>query len=156
MMKTLSPRSLGLLAIAVAAMAACDRASSRRSADAAERSEAVEAPAPRVTNITLGKGADSLLRVTTPTSQFRPRDTMFLAVEVSNPDSDSRLSARWTFQDGTVMDSSGQGVDRDMGSSASVTQFRVWRDAGWRPGSYTVAVWLDDALIDTKTFTVRR
>lgn len=144
------------LAILSLALVACDRNTTRRDADAAESSMAVPAPAASVRTIELGKSAGPSLRVTGVTTMFAPTDTMFLAVIVANPDADSRLTARWTAEDGSVVDSSGQNVERDMGTSSSVTQFRVMHDNAWPVGKYTVDVWMNGVLAGTKMFTVAR
>lgn len=147
---------LAPLALVALALVACDTASSRRDADAAEASVAVKPPAPRVQNIELGKSANASLRVTSEAKAFTPNDTMFLAVVVTNPDADSRLTARWTYQDGSVVDSSGQGIARDMGAATSVTQFRVMNDKGWPLGAYSVDVWMNGTLVGSRAFTVSR
>ncbi len=144
------------LAVLTLALVACDQNTTRRSADAAESSRAIEAPPASVRTIELGKSAGPSLRVTGTTSMFAPTDTMFLAVIVANPDADSRLTARWTSEDGSVVDSSGQNVERDMGTSSSVTQFRVMHDEAWPVGKYTVDVWMNGILAGTKMFTVAR
>ena len=145
------------LTLVAFSLVACDRASSRRDADASESSVAATPAAPRVQNIELGKDADDeSLRVTSEATTFAPDDTMFLAVVVQNPDADSRLTARWTYQDGSVVDSSGQGVDRAMGSSTSVTQFKVHNDEGWPLGRYSVDVWMNGTLVGSRAFTVAR
>lgn len=152
-------RSSTSLAILTLALVACDQGTTRRNADAAnadESSRAIEAPAPSVRTIELGKSAGPSLRVTSATSTFATTDTMFLAVIVANPDSDSRLTARWSSEDGSVIDSSGQNVARDMGTSSSVTQFRVMHDKAWPVGKYTVDVWMNGVLAGTKMFTVAR
>ena len=117
---------------------------------------AVEPPAPSIRTIELGKSAGPSLRVTAATTMFTPMDTMYLAVIVANPDADSRLTARWSAADGSVIDSSGQNVERDMGTSSSVTQFRVMHDKAWPVGKYTVDVWMNSVLVGTKMFTVAR
>lgn len=149
-------KSSTALAVLTLALVACDRGTTRRSADAAEASVAVTPPAPMVRTIELGRRASESLRVTAPTTVFAINDTMYLAVVMANPDADSRLSARWMAGDGSVVDSSGQNVDRAMGSSTTVTQFRVVRDKGWPIGTYTVDIWMNDVLAGTKTFTVER
>jgi hypothetical protein len=146
---------IAALSLAALAIAACDRPGSR-DAEADEESVTVAPPAPRVSTIELGKQAGTNLRVTETSSEFMPSDTVFLAVVTNNASSDSRLTARWTFQDGAVIDSSGQGVARDAGTTTAVTQFRVVQEKGWPVGTYTVDVWLNDAPVGTRQFEVKR
>jgi hypothetical protein len=146
---------IAALSLAALAITACDRPGDR-DAEANEESVTVAPPAPRVSTIELGKQAGANLRVTETSSVFATRDTMFLAVVTNNAASDSRLSARWTFQDGAVIDSSGQGVARDAGTTTAVTQFRLVQEKGWPIGTYTVDVWLNDAPVGTRQFEVKR
>lgn len=150
---------LAWLTIGALTFSACDgmRGKDANDADAAEASVAVAPPAPSVTTIEMGRQSGSTtLRVTEPSETFRARDTVFLAVVTANAASDSRLTARWTFQDGSVVDSSGQGVAREAGSAEAVTQFRVMNDRGWKVGTYTVDLWLNDMLVGTRRFEVKR
>jgi hypothetical protein len=146
---------IALLSLASLALAACDRPDNR-DAEADEESVTVAPPAPRVSTIELGKQAGTNLRVTEASSSFNTRDTVFLAVVTNNATDDSRLSARWTFQDGAVIDSSGQNVARDAGTTTAVTQFRLVQEKGWPVGTYTVDVWLNDAPVGTRQFEVKR
>jgi hypothetical protein len=145
--------TLGLVALA---LVACDRPSLKRNADASEASVAVAPPAPSIATIELGRQAGTTLRVTELATTFTARDTVFLAVVTNNAASDSELTARWSFQDGSVIDSSSQNVAREAGSSSSVSQFRLVRDEGWPVGGYTVDVWMDDMLVGTRQFEVVR
>lgn len=142
------------LSLAALALIGCDD-TSRRSADAAESSETMTPPAPRVVTIELGgRAGEESLRITDPRTTFGAMDTVFLAVITSNADADSRLSARWRAPDGVVVDSSGENIDRSRGTANAVTQFRVHQDEGWMPGEYTVDIWMNDMSVGSKTFTV--
>ncbi len=149
---------IAALTLAVLALGACERpGKNAEAAEAAEASVAVTPPAPSITTIEMGKqSGGATLRVTEPSTTFNARDTVFLAVVTANAAADSRLTARWTFQDGSVVDSSGQNVARDAGTAAAVTQFRVLKDKGWSVGTYTVDIWLNDAMVGTRQFTVQR
>lgn len=145
------------LSLAALALIGCDGMGTKRSADAAEASVTVTPPAPRVVSSELGRQAgEESLRITEASTSFTARDTVFLAVVTANAASDTRLTARWTFQDGTVVDSSGQGVARSTGTANAVTQFRVMREDGWLVGNYTIDIFMNDALVETKSFTVAR
>ncbi len=146
---------LTILVLAAFTLVACGRPDNRE-AEADEESVTVAPPAPRVSTIELGKQAGANLRVTEASSSFGTRDTVFLAVVTNNAANDSRLSARWTFQDGAVIDSSGQNIARDAGTTTAVTQFRLVQEQGWPVGTYTVDVWLNDSPVGTRQFEVKR
>lgn len=147
---------IALLTLSALSITACDRPG-ERDADAAESSVVVAPPAPSVTLIELGRqSGGETLRVTEPSATFGGRDTVFLSVGTANAASDTKLSARWTFSDGSVIDSSAQAVAREAGSSEAVTRFSVMRDKGWSVGKYTVDIWMNDMLVGTRQFDVKR
>lgn len=147
---------IALLAFSIISVSACDRTRDQN-AEAAEASVVVAPPAPSIVAIEMGKQAGvETLRITEMSENFRARDTVIVAVVTANAASDSRLSARWTFSDGSVVDSSGQNVARKAGSADAVTQFMVSREKGWPVGKYSVDLWLNDKLIGTKQFEVKR
>ncbi len=144
---------LSIAALAVLSVA-CGRPD-ERDVDTGEESEAVTPSAPaRVSNIELGSAVGANLRVSEATTTFGPQDTMYLSVMTTNAAEDARVSARWTADDGSVIDSSGQSVARDAGTTSAVTQFRVVSEEGWEVGKYTVDVWLNDAPVGTREFEV--
>lgn len=152
----MTARMVQLSLTALVLLSACGRPGDR-DVDAREESAAVTASAPpRVMAIELGKQVGANLRVTEAATTFMPRDTMYLAVVTTNAASDSHLSVRWTFQDGAVIDSSGQGVARDAGTTTAVTQFRAMQNQGWAIGRYTLDIWLNDAPVGTREFEVKR
>lgn len=146
---------IAALTLATFALVACDRAGTRE-AEVDEESATVAPGAPRVSNIELGKRTGPNLRVSETASTFMERDTVYLSVVTNNATEDSRVSARFTSQDGAVIDSSGQNVARDAGTTTAVTQFRLVQDNGWPVGTYTVDIWLNDAPVGTRQFDVKR
>ena len=63
-----------------------------------------------VTSIDVGKSIDADKRVTSATTTFAPRDTMYVSVTTQNAPANAMLTAKWTFQDGQVVDSLTQAV----------------------------------------------
>ena len=62
------------------------------------------------------------------------------------------LTARWTYQDGQVVDESRQNITPTGGST--VTEFHVSKPDGWPTGGYKVEVLLDGASAGTREFKV--
>lgn len=114
-------------------------------------------PMARVVAVDLGRHLGANRRVSDTTSTFTPRDTFFVSVAIEHPGPQSTLGAKWTFQDGQVIDSTSQPVAATSAAEPiSVTEFHVSKPGGWPAGSYTVEVFLDGASHARRTFEVRR
>ncbi len=88
------------------------------------------------------------MRVTEEIGDFAPTDTIYASVETSGTGSGT-LSARWTFEDGQVVDEGSQPV-----SGSGVTEFHISNPAGWPAGHYEVAVSLDGDEVERSGFDV--
>lgn len=126
---------------------ACQR---EEATDTADDTDIVEdaGPALDVTNVALGRSIGADKRVVEEVGDFAPTDTIYASVETSGTGSGT-LSARWTFEDGQVVDEGSQSV-----SGASVTEFHVSNPAGWPVGHYEVVVSLDGDEVDRAGFDV--
>jgi len=110
-----------------------------------------------VSNIELGKHIGPNMRVTDTTSVFAAGDTIYLAVVTENAAQGSMLTAKWTFQDGQVVDSTSQPVAPPSPTEpTSVTEFHISKPGGWPVGKYTVEVILDGASKGSRTFDVTK
>lgn len=114
-------------------------------------------PSPTISAIELGRHLGPNKRVSDTTSTFAPRDTLFLSVVTDNTPTTSMLTAKWTFQDGQLVDSTSQAVSTsDAGGTTSVTEFHLVKPSGWPVGTYTVEVSLDGRVVGTRQVTVKR
>jgi hypothetical protein len=115
---------------------------------------AVEASAPvRVADVTLGKGIGADKRVANQTDTFGPRDTIYASVRTTGgTGSSTQLAARWTFQDGQVVDERTETISP---TGEAYTEFRISKPGGWPAGRYTLRVLLNGSEVQTKEFTVR-
>jgi len=149
-------RPLAALALLVA-LAACGR---RDAGPAADTTMVIAPPpaAPSVTAIQVGKRLGPDRRVSDTTSVFAPRDTLYVSVVTENAGPSARLTARWTFQTGQVVDSTAQAVapSGDAAGTMSVTEFHVVKPDGWPVGTYTVELWLDNTAVGSRQVQVRR
>lgn len=140
----------GLLAIlltATVAVMACQR---EEATDTADDTDIVEdaGPALDVSGVALGRSIGPDNRVVDEVGDFAPTDTVYASVETTGTGSGT-LSARWTFEDGQVVDEGSQSV-----SGASVTEFHVSNPAGWPAGHYEVVISLDGDEVDRSGFDV--
>jgi hypothetical protein len=134
-----------LLAGALVAMA-CDREEPAEDTDTDIAVE--EAPSLDVTDVALGRAIGSDNRVIEEVGDFAPRDTIYATVETEGTGSGT-LAARWTFEDGQVVDEESRSV-----SGAQVTEFHVSHPDGWPAGHYEVIISLDGEEVERSGFDV--
>lgn len=104
-----------------------------------------------VTGITLGSAIGADRRVTEETAAFGPTDTIYVSVGTDGVSSGATLSARWTYEDGQVVDESSQTIAP---SGPEVTEFHVSKPDGWPVGKYQVVISLDGAQSGAQEFEV--
>lgn len=119
-----------------------------------------DAPAPAaavsVTTVDLGNAVDGDNRVTAPATSFATTDTIYASVgtragDASAPSS-ARLAARWSYQDGQVVDELSQDY---VFTGAGHTAFQISNPDGWPTGTYKVEILLDGNVVQTRQFEVR-
>jgi hypothetical protein len=115
-----------------------------------------ERAAVSVTTVDLGNAVDGNQRVTTPMTAFSPGDTIYASVATSAADASApargTLAARWTYQDGQVVDELSQ--DYAFTGSGN-TVFQISNPDGWPTGTYKVEIMLDGNVVQTRQFEVR-
>jgi hypothetical protein len=107
----------------------------------------------RVSDVTLGRSVGADNRVTDRTTTFAPRDTVYAAVETDRSATGGTLTARWTFEDGQVVDETTRNVS---GNEQTVTRFHIVNPAGWPAGRYRLHVLVNGDEVETEEFTVRQ
>jgi hypothetical protein len=105
----------------------------------------------QITDVTLGRAVGADRAVTEATTTFEPNDTIYVSVRTSGTASSATLAARWTFEDGQVVDESSQTIAP---TGTEVTEFHVSKPDGWPAGAYEVAISLDGVPVETQSFTV--
>jgi len=103
-----------------------------------------------VTSVNLGKSLGPDKRVTSETTTFAKNDSVYASVATSGS-AGGTLAARWTFQDGQVVDETTQSV----GAGPAVTEFHIFKPSGWPTGNYKVEVMLNGAPAQSKEFRVQ-
>ena len=125
-----------------------------------KKDEPAPAPAPTVETapaavevraVTLGRAIGPDKRVTAAVETFAPGDTIYAAVETEGVSSSSTLAARWTYEDGQVVDETTLTIAPN---GPEVTEFHVSKPDGWPAGSYQVAITLDGREVERASFTV--
>ena len=107
----------------------------------------------KITNVMIGKRIGEGNRVTEPTFQFAPSETVYVSVgSVGSPDTVT-LAARWTNQKGEVVDSSAQTIQP---KGRENTALLAARPKGWAPGAYRITIYANGDSVDSKTFAVAK
>jgi len=143
----------GAICVCVAFSAAsCSRSNQQEAANRTQTEQQQPSAGIQVSDIEIGRGIGVDKRVTDATSSFKPDDTIYAAV-VTNGTSPAEIKARWTFQDGQVVDESVQHIAPN-GTESS--EFHISKPNGWPAGKYTLEVFLNGAPAGTKQFEVVR
>ena len=104
-------RFIPVLALAVTA-AACNKDKQNEAGGdvAPGAGTATATTALRVTDVELGRAVGADKRVTDATDNFNATDVVYASVHTSGSASNATLMARWTFEDGQVVDESTQTI----------------------------------------------
>jgi hypothetical protein len=106
----------------------------------------------RVTDVTLGRSIDQDKAIADRTETFRPNDTIYASVATDGSAGNTTLRARWTFEDGQVVDESTHTIAPN---TRERTEFHISKPGGWPAGKYKLEVFLDNQSVETKDFEVR-
>ena len=148
-----SARAFTAVALAVVALSACKKDTSESAGDvtpgAAATTPATSTVA--VADIDVGR-AISDKRVSDKTDNFKGTDTVYTSVHTTGSASAATLMARWTFEDGQVVEESSQSIAP---SGDAYTEFHISKPGGLPKGKYKVEVFLDNKSAGTKDFAVK-
>jgi len=110
------------------------------------------APAVSVSQVELGRGVDAEKRITERVETFKPNDVIYASVVTNGASPGSTLKARWTYQDGQVVEETEQAIAP---TGPAATEFHISKPDGWPAGKYTLEVFLDGQSVKTQTFEVK-
>ncbi len=105
-----------------------------------------------VASVDLGSAVGTDQKVTTPTTTFAPKDTIYAAVSTTGTASNATLSAKWTYQDGQTVNQSSQTIAP---TGPATTTFHISKPDGWPTGNYKVEISLNGTMAMSKDFTVQ-
>jgi hypothetical protein len=109
-------------------------------------------PAPfRVVGVDLGKAIGPDKKVAQPTTSFAPTDTIYAVVTSDGSAPNVALKARWTYQDGQLVDETARTIAP---SGPSATEFHIAKPSGWPTGKYKVEISANGATVGAKEFAV--
>jgi hypothetical protein len=156
-----SHRERGRLALVLALLPGIWACGGRDEADVETRPGTETGPgaettmdAARVTAVNLGTalGPDSRVAAGSDTNTFRPTDTVYASVATEGAATGSTLTARWTYEDGQVVDETTQTISA---SGAAVTEFHISMPGGLPAGQYQLELLLNGRSVERRSFTVQ-
>ena len=100
----------------------------------------------------LGRSVGGDKRVSEKVSDFHPNDVIYASVLTSGASQNAIMRARWTFEDGQLVNESEQTIAP---SGDAATEFHVSKPDGWPVGKYKVEVFLNGNPAQAKDFQVK-
>jgi hypothetical protein len=148
-------RLSALVAVACFTLLACGRAEQKASSPSTSLPPVATpaAPAPfRVGALDVGNAIGGDKRVTAPSTEFAPSDTIFASVATEGAAPSVTLTARWSYEDGQLVDETTQTIAP---TGPAVTEFHVAKPDGWPTGRYKVEIIADGRTAASREFEVR-
>jgi hypothetical protein len=105
----------------------------------------------RIIEIEIGRAIGPDNRITEPTDDFRPDDTIYASVVMLGTAESATLKAKWTQASGALLD---QTVRTVSPSGETVAEFHLVQPRGWEKGSYRVEILLDGVAVGQEAFRV--
>lgn len=111
-----------------------------------------EAPSLEVAEVDLGKGIQTDKTIRDETDDFAQRDTIYASVRTRGSADNATLTARWTYQDGQVVDERTETISP---TGETNTEFHISQAGGLPKGNYTLVVLLNGSEAQRKEFEVK-
>ncbi len=143
-------RTLGYASCLALVLTACGKKDSA-SADRSATGSVASTDAVRVSDVKVGRAIGADKRLTDETDEFKPTDVIYAVVETKGAASSATLQARWTYEDGQVVDESSQAISP---GAEGATEFHISKPGGWPKGKYKVEIALDGAPAESADFEV--
>ena len=130
MRRKLYIHSVRTFAIVAAVLSAACGGDDREAGPVVEQTPAVvpTSSAVRVSEVQLGRSIGADKRVAAPLTEFSPNDSVYASVVTDGSAPNATVSARWTYEDGQVVEETTQTITP---SGTAVTEFHVSRPGGW-------------------------
>jgi hypothetical protein len=143
-------RSWLALGFATMLVAACAKKDTTTRDDSLRASPG-EVAAVRVASIDVGRSLGTDKSIADKTDTFSRTDTIYASVATEGS-GNATLKARWTFEDGQVVDESTQSTTP---TGPARTEFHVAKPGGWPAGKYKVEISINDTPAGSKDFTIK-
>ena len=140
------------LAVGAAACAKKDATTDEVAGGTVDTSGAVATPAFKVADVNLGRSIDADKKIKDGTKEFGVRDTIYASVKTEGAATGANLTARWTFQDGQIVEEQTQTINA---TGDAITEFHMTKATAWPKGTYKLTILLNGAPVETEDFEVK-
>jgi hypothetical protein len=106
----------------------------------------------RVSTIDLGNALQAGDRITTPSSEFHPSDTIYASIVTDGASPSVSLTARWTYGDAQVVSESTRTIAP---TGPAATEFHISKPDGWPTGHYKVEITANGVPAGSREFQVK-
>jgi len=107
----------------------------------------------RLVGVEVGNAIGPDKRVTSPTATLPASEsTIYASVATTGSAGRVTLTARWTYEDGQVVDETNQEITLE---GPAVSEFHIERDDAWLTGQYQVEILADGRSLGTSKFEVQ-
>ena len=134
------------------ALVSCGRSETQTAPPPVAAAPPAAVEAARVSTIDLGRSIGADKRVTAPASSFAPGDTIYAAVSTEGAAPSLTLVARWTYEDGQLVNESRETIAP---TGPATTEFHIERPDGFPAGRYRVEISANGAPAGAREFEVR-
>jgi hypothetical protein len=105
----------------------------------------------RVAQVDIGRSLTADKAISDSTDSFKPNETIYASIATEGTAATAALKARWTYQDGQIVDESTQTIAP---TGAARTEFHIAKPDGWPAGKYKLEVFLNGSSAATRDFQV--
>ena len=107
-----------------------------------------------VSQVDIGRSLAADKTINANTDSFKPNDTIYASIATEGTaTAPTRLKARWTYQDGQVVDESTQTIAP---TANARTEFHISKPDGWPAGKYKLEVFVNGSSAATRDIEVER
>ena len=107
----------------------------------------------RVSQIDMGRSLNADKTINDSTDSFKPNDAIYASIATEGSAATATLKARWTYQDGQVVNESTQTITP---TGNARTEFHISKPDGWPTGKYKLEAFVNGSSSATKDFEVAR
>ncbi len=109
----------------------------------------------RVTEVDLGRAMVGDTAVVEDIDDFAPTDTIHAVVRHEGVANGATITARWTFEDGQVVDERSETVTSTAGTTG-YTHFMITKATPWPTGDYTLRVLVNGVEVESEDFEIQQ
>ena len=141
------------LAVGAAACAKKDDTTDNVAGGAIDTTPAATTPAAfKVSDVELGKSLNTDKTIKDNTDDFGVRDTIYASVKTEGSVTGATLVARWTFEDGQVVEEQTQTINA---TGDAITEFHITKATAWPKGNYKLSILLTGTEVETEDFEIK-